>query len=275
MPSDGFRVSPHNVNSNARPLLRLSVIALAAALGACAQQTAPNELSGSPLPACSAEGTPFATTNFAVYDPSDSTRPPTYGWHDIYESQVRAVVDEHLRVLLGEGNASAAQQVRCDAATYRDMFPAGGALQALASSLPAFRGRTDRLSEMDIGAVLIEWLRVYECAMKEEGVEWTMYAHVERDFRTYGVKDRTPKEEALQRAAYIENALRSGRALTERVLTLLGGFGRLRPLAAELTCLERMSADIRNNMSLLAETSACLPRALNARGSLRDFDLNR
>ena len=263
------------MNSSPRAATGILLLALPLLLAACAEQVAPNELSVAPLPPCSAEGSPFADEEFAKYDPSDSSKPPTYRWHEIYESQVKAVVDAHAKILLGEDDGSGpSARLQCTAQTYREMFPASGALQSLASLLPGFKGRAGQLSEMDIGAVLIEWLRVYECAMKEEAT--FVAPHVEQEFIKHSVKDATYGNHALEvkrRIAYIENALRSGRALTERLMTLIGGFSRLRPLAAELTCLERTSADIRNNLALLGDASTCLPRALNARGSLRDFDI--
>lgn len=46
---------------------------------------------------------------------------------------------------------------------------------------------------------------------------------------------------------------------------------RLRPLEAELECMQRMSIDIRNIAALSAETSACMPRTWYAKDALRDF----
>ena len=44
---------------------------------------------------------------------------------------------------------------------------------------------------------------------------------------------------------------------------------RLRALESGMECLARTSLDIRNALGLAAETAACLPRAWDARTSLR------
>lgn len=249
------------------PALACGVLLLAA----CGEQIGPEEYSARPRSPCSAEGTPFADTPFADYDPTDGSA--TYQWHAIFERELRAVVDAHTQSLLG-GEEEGAPRIDCTAATYREMFPASPALRALAAKLPEFRDRAGRLSEMDIGVVLQEWLRVYQCALDEE----TLYAqpHIARDLQKIGMDDLTYGQVALQattHAAYAENEMRWAASLMERVTTLIGGFGRLRPLYAELTCLERATADIHNNLSLLAEAGVCMPRSVNARSTLRDFDL--
>lgn len=78
-------------------------------------------------------------------------------------------------------------------------------------------------------------------------------------------------EQFLDRSAIINEERVVARVTLHRVLTLIGNFGRLRPLEAELECTQRLSLDIRNISALTAETSSCLPRIWNAKDVLRDY----
>lgn len=145
------------------------------------------------------------------------------------------------------------------------------ALRSLAEKLPPWKDSEDLndLAETDIGPVLLEYLRMYECALKEElffmpsrvanDVELTNVVHLPVWLRTFAGRWRR-----------IGDELFFARKTLNRTLTYIGGADRLRPVDASLECLQRSSLDIRNILGLTADASACLPRAWDARTSLRD-----
>ncbi len=264
------------INNSAPSIGRLTIVA-AILLTGCAGQYMPPEYSGELLPACSKENTPFADKDFANYSKADE-KGPTYQWGELFDEKVQEVVDAHMRLLLppekkadpDAGGQNDSKSPVCTAATYREMIPASSKLSALANALPGFKNRRKQLSEVDMDAVLLEWLRVYQCSLKEE--ETFAQQHIQQESNDndspYDVE-----AELERRRSFIEYELSTSQQKISRLMTVLGGLNRLRPLTAELTCLERTSADIRNNISLLSEASACLPRALNAKTSLRDFTI--
>lgn len=259
-----------------RKLLALAGLLLPLLLAGCGQELYPDESDATPLPPCQTAGTPFADQDFATFKGS-ATLPLQQdysAWRKLYRDELQKVVDAHEKLLFGDDT----QQLTCDAATYQKMLPGSDALKKLAGKLPAFKQTASQLSEMDIVPVLLEWERVYECSLNEEYT----YAEPNIDqelakkggdfaqFRTINIVNET----AVPRRTYIESEMLAVRALNTRLDTILGGLDRLTPLAAEVSCLERATADIRNSMSLIGEASACLPRALDDKNSLRDFDFN-
>jgi hypothetical protein len=202
------------------------------------------------LAPCSASG-----TMFAVY--------PFEQWPGIYHDTVREVVEAHLTSIEGIDVAG----LQCLSEEYRALTPPTGYLRALAQQLSSWQtpSRLQALSEADMGAVLLEFLRVYECSLFER-----------RNFLPIilatGGPDRGAyeKEKAAQEII-IKRELLISRPSLERTLALVGNFDRLRPLAAEAECIKRASLDLKNSLGLAAETSACLSRTWDARGSLRDL----
>lgn len=256
---------------NSRRCAAIGLIALAALFSGCGRQEYRDEFSGEKQEACTAEGSPFADKDFAEFD-NIYISPEYKNWEEIFEEQVKDVIDAHAKVVLGEEEEGGTQPVSCTAETYREMLPASDALRTLAGKMPAFKKRKDKISEMDISAVLLEWLRVYQCALQEHS------AFAETQIAREMSKIEEPTQTAIAseakiRRAYIEGQLQRSDALIARLVVLLGGLNRLRPIVAELECLERASADIRNGLALMADASACMPKALNARTSVRDFDL--
>ncbi len=252
-----------------------SLLSLALLLSACGQQLYPTEFTGQPQPPCTVAGTPFAKKDFAKYEKKSD--PPEYQWDDLYKEQLKKILTAHEKMLF----SSKEQELECAAPSYQQLLPASPPLKELAGQLPAYKNRASKLSEMDIVPVLLEWQRTYECAMHEESVYASPHVQKELSNNDGGVFDDSVPlsfpgiaQEVARRQAFIEWEVKSSRAILERLVTLLGGFDRLRPLSAELLCLGRASADIRNSLSLVAESSACLPRALDVKDSLRDFDLN-
>ena len=129
---------------------------------------------------------------------------------------------------------------------------------------------------MDVGPVLLEYLRTYECALnerknfigiivpKENASNAGQNVSVSMDRILYN--DTTDEQRST-----IDHELAVSRATLNRTLTIIGGEDRLRPLSLDIECLKRVSLDIRNITGLISQASACLPRIRDARGSLRDL----
>ncbi|MBT4119802.1 MAG: hypothetical protein HOG89_03870 [Candidatus Peribacter sp.] len=184
-------------------------------------------------------------------------------WPEIYHDQVDRVVQEYLQP----------RELKCDAEDYETFLPPGGELLSLAAGLPTWNDPDVPLSEYDISRVLLEYLRVYECALMEFD-EYLVYDTAVEQFSKPGITKMFFSglmEQFLDRSAIINEERVVARVTLHRVLTLIGNFGRLRPLEAELECTQRLSLDIRNISALTAETSSCLPRIWNAKDVLRDY----
>ncbi len=179
-------------------------------------------------------------------------------WPEKYESIVEALIQEHM---------TKAPPADCNAETVG--APPGEELKAIAAKLPAWQDSDAfaRLAQGDLPAVLLEFLRVYECALIEH--EFALPAEVSRD-----VAPDTPFlyfQEVFRRWEVMAHELLTARPTMERLLPILIGTGRRRPLAADFECLQLLSLDIRNLVALSAETSACLPRIWDAQDPLREF----
>lgn len=227
-----------------KTLIRLSAYATAALLLAGCEASG-GRASPLRLAACSAEGSVFEDREFDE-------------WSDLYHSSVDKAVEAHLSSMRG----IASQAIECTAEDYHGAIPASSQLQDIADMMPAWENRSD-LSESDFSAVLLEFLRVYECALNEHN-------------ELLPISDRTNStgtllEEQSDTAAFIERERTVARVTLERTLGLLGGFDRLQPLALDIECLKRSSLDLRNAVGLMSDVSSCLPRIWDAKGSLRDL----
>ncbi len=168
-------------------------------------------------------------------------------WKERYDDRVDGVIVAHLQ----KKNAVNCQQLVKE--------PPSDALKSLAGSLAPWKSNMSSLSEDDMGAVLLEYLRVYECSIKN---------HLTFDLPTIYGTTALPFTYQKERSIADRELLLAPRTL-ERTLQLISGMDRLRPIDDSLQCLARTSLDIRNTLGLAAETSACLPRIWDARGSLR------
>jgi hypothetical protein len=189
-------------------------------------------------------------------------------WEKTYHGRVGAVIKAHLED----------PKVIC---TKDEPQVPTEALKLLARDLPPWQNPAplDSLSEKDMGAVLLEYLRIYECSMRQYQI--TMANEIRNDafiegsptFLKYGLPFSwyDLSVEMTDRDRKIQTEMTAARAALERTLSLVGGMDRLRPLDTNMECLQRSSLDIRNIMSLAADTTACLPRVWDARGSLRDL----
>lgn len=184
---------------------------------------------------------------------------------DEYHGRVDRVLEEYLEPL----------DLTCDAENYAELMKPGEELESLANALPTWASGDVELSRFDTARVLLEYLRVYECALTEfEG--FLLFDTALEEFDINGpeyvyhlgglVKDGFKRIELIRHEQLV------ARRALHRALTMIGAFERLRPIEAELECMQRVSLDMRNIAALTAETSACLPRAWNAKDTLRDME---
>jgi hypothetical protein len=156
-------------------------------------------------------------------------------------------------------------------------------LTALAASLPPWQKQEDldSLKNTDMGFVLMEYLRVYECALKERDLflRQSILDEQWQNLDDPNITNDSPREitegELLAKSEYerkiINKELAISRPLLERALMMQTGKTKLNALDMELVCMQRASLDLRNGLALSAEASACLPRAWNAKDVLRDI----
>ncbi len=239
------------------------VLALSALLAGCGMSKSDTSNSILRLPECSSADTVFAALAL------DSAV-------DVYHSTVEGVVAAHFSELTSINT----RPLECTANDYRGLLQPSEQLRFLAEQLPEWgSSRTEDLSEADIGPVLLEWLRVYECSLfqrskflsttivKEMGTE----RELSDGTMIQTIPDGDFTREQLRQRDIIATQILVSRPALERTLAFMGGADRLRPLSAELECLKRASLDLRNATGLTAETASCMPKIWDARGSLRDL----
>ncbi len=220
-------------------------------------------------------------------------------WKNTFHSTVSLVIDEYFTPA----------ELQCSGSSYAQAFPPRPTLQKLASTLPSWRTLTWQLhnegassnwwgifsggsvdwtqvnynslylSELDVGTVLLEYLRMYECAL----VERTLF------LPTHTLDQESKREELISgnilpalermivavivwtdRETIIEELLIARRAIN-RTVTMLSGYNRFNVLNMELQCLQQASLDMRNGLALAADSTSCLPRIWNAKDPLRDY----
>jgi hypothetical protein len=195
------------------------------------------------LPPCTAKGSVFADLPFDE-------------WPQHYHSTVSDVVEAHVQ------NTDA---LVCTADSYADLDKPTTALVSLASTLPPWQDpqHLQHLSEADLGAVLLEFNRVYECSLLEQGM--FLPVKVQPAVTVQGLYRQT----ITQQQQVIQQELATARPTLDRLLSLIGGVGRLKPVRMEVECLTRTSLDMRNVFGLVAEATSCLSRIGDARTSLR------
>lgn len=175
-------------------------------------------------------------------------------WRRDYQTQVETVLRAHLKE----------QPIQC---TESARMPASAALKELAAELPPWKDEDDRstLLEADFAAVLLEHLRIYECSLLEH-----LFFIESRHELPDGASVSEFAQSVTDRQREVTEEIALAEATLERLLTFTGGADRLRPLEESLTCLQQLSLDLRNVLSLTADTTACLPRVWDVRESLRD-----
>lgn len=199
------------------------------------------------LPACTAEESVFASTEFDR-------------WDDVYHRQVDNVIEEHMERMKRIGT----EPMRCTEEDYANRVPASTALRETAGMLPSWEDRLDDLYESDMQAVLLEFLRIYECSMGEHAQFLSVSASGSMTFGELGTKQTEVR-------ATVDRETVLARESLSRALGLVSGFDRLQPLSLDIECLKRSSLDLRNVLGLASDASSCLPRIWDAKGSLRDL----
>ena len=193
-------------------------------------------------------------------------------WDDIYHEQVNAAIEEYLKP---------PGKIKC---TEDNLLPVvtGSAIGRIARSLPPWAEPDDfaKLKQADISSVLLEYLRVYECAMTEHNFYLPIDIITERfeAAAVGGVPVRiipgfslmTLAAEMAARRIKMSEEIAISRKTLERSLMIISGIGRLGPIDAELQCLQRGSLDLRNALSLASDAAMCLPRVWDSRDVLRD-----
>jgi hypothetical protein len=182
-------------------------------------------------------------------------------WQDLYRVTVKEVLEAHDRPRIAQCTEAGGDN------------PPTDELKILAASLPPWQKKKsfDALIETDMPAVLLEYQRLYECALNER-LSFLLPTVVSDMKSSDGSVNVAPLKNSLDdEQANIQQELALTRPVLHRVLGFVGASNRLSPLVNNLECLERASLDIRNALGLAADASACLPRAWDARGSLRDF----
>jgi len=124
-----------------------------------------------------------------------------------------------------------------------------------------------------MGTVLLEYLRTYECALSERQsfLNVILQNSSAQQNASIGNSRDTYNEANASERQTIARELSLARATLDRTLLVIGGMDRLRPLTVDIECLKRTSLDIRNITGLISQTSMCLPRVRDARGSLQDL----
>ncbi|MFH0851788.1 MAG: hypothetical protein V1876_03495 [Candidatus Peregrinibacteria bacterium] len=189
-----------------------------------------------------------------------------YQWPTLYHDKAAEVIEEHLE--------SFSQSMDCDATTVAEGTPASPKLKELAGKLPTWKGKA--VSQMEVGSVLLEFLRAYECALEERIAfkHTDSYEVLQQNASSAGTDDITWFElltEVSEEERILLHERETARPILQRTLAVLTGLNRLFPLQNELQCIERTSLDVRNALALGAEASACLPRIWNAKDPLRDL----
>lgn len=238
-------------------------LVLCAALAGCGVSDAEVGNSILKLPECSGKGTAFESLTL---DEAKNT----------YHAAVSEVVNAHVSDLEDINT----RPLQCTANDYRGLMKPTAALNAMAAQLPEWgRSRGAALSEADLGPVLLEYLRVYECSLQERSS--FLIGFVQDEQSTTETLDSGGEIDVIERSVLateqqrqrdiLNEELLTARPALERTIAFLGAVDRLRPLSAELECLKRASLDLRNAMGLTAEAASCMPKIWDARGSLRDL----
>jgi hypothetical protein len=224
--------------------------------------TSSTGIEGARLAACTGTGSMFETLPFSK-------------WPDTYHKTVADVIDAHENTLRDTN----IEELQCTAPDYPSIVKPTLYLKNLAKTLAPWKDtkKLNSLSEMDIGPVLLEYVRIYECALAERKNYLSIL--VPREFassasaaNTTKTMDRISYNEAVDtQSRTIDHELAISRLTLNRTMLIVGGEDRLRPLSLDIECLKRVSLDIRNIMGLISQASACMPRIRDARGSLRDL----
>lgn len=193
-------------------------------------------------------------------------------FHDVIDELVTAQLDETERT------------VECTAETMSEFLQPTTAMQNVVQEWEPFVSDPDttKLSRLDVGYVLLELLRQYECALQER--QYFLYGQLSQElvaeqfnlglFRdnddSYVTAQAVSREAGEQQQKIVRELVISRKAV-EQAVRMLNGKERTAIVRAEVECLERASLDIRNATGLAAEANSCLPRIWNAKDTLYDL----
>lgn len=259
----------------------MAMLCATSALAACTDSYTATDSADDALPPCTTAGTPFEKQETFVW--SDANKAwGDLAWSDTYHAQVSAVIEEY-RTTIGIGAEKdpdddvSEKILLCTGEDYREVVPAGAKLKALAATLLPWNvakggAGVENLSAADAGAILLEYLREYECALRERDFymrQTVALAMTEKNKSTLMFGSADVQNEVVRRQERIREEVRVARPALERTLTLLSGTQRLHPLVADIECIERASLDLRNAFSLLTGAASCMGRSVDARSPLR------
>ncbi len=180
-----------------------------------------------------------------------------------YHATVSAVLTAQSSSEGGVGSS-----LRCNVDLSQNIVPPSDKLQELSSAMNGGED-DDTLSAGNMPALLLEYLRIYECKLLHERQSRALTADggAEENETVF----RGPYlEETKSIQEFVERELTIARPTLNRALLLYAGAAGMQPTAAEMECIKRASLDVRNSLGLLAEALSCSPRAMDAKGSLRD-----
>lgn len=187
-------------------------------------------------------------------------------WAELYHAAAKAAVDAHV----ARPPASACTSGTAQRPTRE--------LAVLAARIPPWRGNAAALADLresDMGGVLLEHLRLYECALRRaQAFIATDVAQAVGAIGAGPLNGAVFAVEARRRQDLIRQELFIARATLHRALIGVSGADRLLPVTGGLACVARASLDLRNAFGLAAEASSCLLRPADARGSLRSLPIS-
>ena len=194
-------------------------------------------------------------------------------WPEKYHEAVDAVIEEYL---------DPPQTIEC---LDPNILPINQftSIYALAAVLPPWQDPVDlaELDRNDVGIVLLEFLRVYECALADHNFFLPMDVIQERfedeaaggplPFIIANFRFEDLLKEMGRRRRVIEEEIATARPTLERALVIVSSVIRFSFLDAELECLQRASLDLRNSLALAADASVCMPKGWDVKDPLRDL----
>jgi hypothetical protein len=171
-------------------------------------------------------------------------------------------------------------EIECKAETMHEFLKPTDAMQQVIDEWEPFTidPNTSKLSRLDIGYVMLELLRQYECALQErlyviegEISEELVYEIFPGQGSNTYVTENSVTTEAQEQRTKIKRELSTTREAVEQTVRIVTSKERTTIVRAEVECLERASLDIRNATGLAAEANSCLPRIWNSKDVLIDL----
>jgi hypothetical protein len=188
-----------------------------------------------------------------------------------YHRMMSAAFAEHERAL------ATPSAWTCSANTFERMAPRSQTLSAMASTMPQWKKRLQDVTFVKFPDVVADFQRLYECKLSEFDASWstTVVAQGYDRYDSSAQKGKpitqfteTPRIVEFQNSLHEEVELT--RLALQRSLLTLRSLELGAPINVELNCLEREMLDMRNELSLLADASACFPRIWDAATSLHE-----